>query len=69
MRQIKMFKGLEYEYLELEARVNAWIRDNKINAIDVRAMLSPQSAGKVVAERVGESPQQSDLLITVLYEV
>lgn len=67
MRQIRFFKCLEYEHLDMQEQVNAWIREDKIDVVDVKLQLSPQSvAGE--GNALGEG-NQSDVMCVVIYDV
>ena len=66
MRQIKIFKSLEYDYFALEGKVNKWIENEGIEVVDVKVQLSPQSPS-ATPEVLGEN-EQSDLLLLVTYE-
>jgi uncharacterized protein (UPF0210 family) len=63
--QVKIFKALEFHFDELSREVNAWIRDNGIDAVDIRVQLSPQSTG---AQTISDD-DESDLLCYVTYRV
>ena len=66
MVQIKTFKGLEHEHEQLDAEINAWIRDNNIRVLRVELMLAPQSKLPDSVLRTGTS---SDVMILVTYEI
>jgi hypothetical protein len=65
MVQIKTFKGLEHEHEQLDAAVNAWIRDNSIRVLSAELVLAPQSKLPAGVLRAGTS---SDVMILVTYE-
>lgn len=67
MRQIKIFKCLEHQCTELQDEVNAWIRDSKVDVVDVRLQLAPQSSGVGKDTSLGEGVQ-SDVMCLVVYE-
>lgn len=67
MRQIKIFKCLEHQCTELEDQVNGWIRDSKVDVVDVRLQLAPQSPGVDKDTALGEGVQ-SDVMCLVVYE-
>lgn len=46
MLQVKIFKNLEFQYDELAAHVNEWIRESRVDVVDIRVQLSPQSPGE-----------------------
>jgi hypothetical protein len=60
---VKIFKALEFHFDELSREVNEWIRENRIDAVDIRVQLSPQSQG---AQTISDS-DESDLLCYVVY--
>ncbi len=64
MHQVKIFKDLEFHYDQLERHINDWIRDNKIDVVDIRIQLAPQSPGE--GGGLGSS-SDSDLLGYVVY--
>jgi hypothetical protein len=66
MRAIKLFKCLEFDYFDLETRVNAWIAENKVRVVDVKIQMAPQSLGQAT-NKLGED-SQSDLLCMVIHE-
>jgi len=65
MRQIKFFKCLEYEHVEMQDRINDWIRKDKIDVVDVKFQLAPQTLGGE-GNALGEGGQ-SDVMCLVIY--
>lgn len=68
MRQIKIFKSLEYEYADLEHRVNTWISENQINVVDIKLQLESQTTPPGKETSFGHAADQSDLMLVVIYE-
>jgi hypothetical protein len=64
MLQVKIFKNLEFQYDELSREINSWIRDQGIDAVDIRIQIAPQSQGE--GSSLG-SAGDSDLLGYVVY--
>lgn len=64
MLQVKIFKGLEYHYDDLANEVNTWIRKNKIDVVDIRVQISPQSSGGSITRSESD---ESDILCYVIY--
>lgn len=67
MIQVKIFKNLEFQYGELANEVNGWIKDNKIDVVDIRVQMSPQSPGE--SSQLGTGSGDSDLMAYVVYRV
>lgn len=55
---VRTFKGYEDKTANLDEAVNEWIRENTIDVVDVKSVLSHEPGG-----RAGTG----DLLFTVLY--
>ena len=69
MRLVKIFKGFEHEYQELETKINDWIRENDINVQQIFGNIAPQSSSKEPnAQSLGSSVYaSSDIMVFVLY--
>lgn len=67
MLQVKIFKNLEFQYGELAEEMNRWIKENKIDAVDIRVQLAPQSPGE--SSSLGAGAGDSDLMGYIVYRV
>jgi len=69
MRLVKIFKGFEHEYQELETQINTWIQETNANVLQIFGNIAPQSSAKEVgAKNLGSSQYaSSDIMIFVLY--
>jgi hypothetical protein len=69
MRLVKIFKGFEHEYQELETQINTWIQETNANVLQIFGNIAPQSSAKEVnAKSLGSSQfASSDIMIFVLY--
>lgn len=66
MLQVKIFKSLEFHYDDLTNEVNKWIADNRIDVVDIRVQIAPQSPGEGASLA---SDTESDVLCYVVYRV
>lgn len=70
MQQIKIFKGIEGEFNQLETEVNTWIAKNKIRVQQIFGNISPQSASSRTGSQ-GLTKSEfapSDVMLVVVYE-
>ena len=56
---VRTFKGYEDKTAQLDAEVNAWIVDNKVDVVGVNSVLSHEEQGRA---------KSGDLLYTVIYK-
>jgi hypothetical protein len=70
MHQIKIFKGLENDVGNLEAEVNRWLAQSKVQIVQMFGNLAPQSsaAGSAQSGLSGSAIPPSDVLLIVLYD-
>jgi hypothetical protein len=68
MQQIKIFKGIESELGDLEARVNAWLRDSGARVVNSFGNIAPQSLTQSGQPGLSKSYTPSDVLIILVYE-
>jgi hypothetical protein len=68
MQQIKIFKGIESELGDLEARVNAWLRDSGARVVQSFGNIAPQSLTQSGQPGLSKSYTPSDVLIILVYE-
>ena len=55
---VKTFKGYEDKTMQLDATVNAWLQQNKVDVVSIQTVLSHEPGG-----RAGSG----DLLYTIVY--
>lgn len=67
MKQVKIFKGLEYDYEGLQDEVNRWIRNEGVDVYDIQLRVAPQSPGEQASSVLG-SGTPSDVFLMVVYE-
>ncbi len=70
MQQIKIFKGLEGDAIELEKQVNAWLAKSGARVLQITGNIAPQGhSSDLKAGSISASPYTpSDILLVVLYE-
>lgn len=66
MLQVRIFKNLEFHYNDLANEVNKWIVENKIDVVDIRVQISPQSTSEGSSL---SSDTESDVLCYVVYRI
>ncbi|MCL4217667.1 MAG: hypothetical protein KJ052_11785 [Candidatus Hydrogenedentes bacterium] len=59
MIYVKTFKGYEDMTAQLDAAVNGWIQQNKVEVEDILATLSHETGGRA---------RSGDLIYTILYK-
>jgi hypothetical protein len=75
MHQVKIFKGLENEPIQMENRINEFLRETKAKVVQITGNIAPQGERPNAGQGVGvggglsDSFVPSDVLIVVLYEV
>ena len=68
MLQVKLFKSVEAEVLELEKEINNWIRENGIRVVSIQGNIAPQTLSDSKAGTSGRF-SSSDVLIVITYEM
>lgn len=56
---VKTFKGYEDKTMELDAAVNTWVRESKVEVVDLKSVLAHETGG-----RAGSG----DLIYTIMYQ-
>jgi len=71
MQQVKIFIGVEDHRAELEAEVNAWLKDSGAKIHSVTGNIAPQTLAKeaTTLTGTGRSFRPSDVFILVVYEI
>lgn len=66
--QVKLFKGLESATHELEAEINAWLRDSDVEVVSISGNIAPQTLNLGnTSKDTGRAFAPSDLFIIVQY--
>ena len=69
MHQIKLFKGLESEIVEMEAEMNEWLKSSGAKVVSVFGNMSPQSGTSSDDDpKLGKGFTPSDVFMAVVYE-
>lgn len=69
MQQIKIFKQIESEIIELEHEVNQWLIESGAKVINIFGNIAPQTPGESPSRGLsGSAFAPSDVMIVVLYE-
>lgn len=66
MRQVKFFKSVESELLELENEINSWIADEGVDLVSITGNIAPQTTSGASGGLGTFSA--SDVLVIVVYE-
>lgn len=69
MKQIKIFKALEFDYLRMQDEVNRWIRNEQADVVDIQLRVAPQSADASGGSALlgDECSTPSDVFCMVVY--
>ncbi len=67
MHQIKLFKGVEGALGELEADVNAWLKNLKGEVVNISGNIAPQSQAAGEAMGLGKGFSPSDVIVVIHY--
>jgi len=65
MQQVKIFKSIESELWNMEAEINAWMKEENVKVLNITGNIAPQTGA---ASSTTGSFSASDVLIVVLYE-
>ena len=69
MHQIKIFKGIESELGNLQAEVNAWLKESGVTVVNMFGNMAPQSPTTEASKGLTKSAfAPSDVLLVILYE-
>ena len=68
MHQVKIFKSLESACKDLEAEINAWLKEEEVRVIEIFGNIAPQSPGRGEALGASGATIPSDVFVTILYE-
>ena len=68
MQQIKIFKSLEFDFEDMERRINDWLVQTGAKALQITGNIAPQ--GEAASKSGGGSAgvNQSDVILFILYE-
>jgi hypothetical protein len=70
MQQIKIFKSLEFDFEEMEHKINVWLAQSGARVLSITGNIAPQGEAPSSSGEGGgmAGVTQSDVILFVLYE-